>query len=331
MKKTIIQTLLILLSLSPFYSQVVLEGTIAKYYFNESNANDEIGTKDGVLFGAAPSGDRFGNEEHAFDFNNAFIRIDHDENLDLGTNEFSISAWFKTENNDSYGAIFNKGEGSASRPRIFIRTMADPINTIQWRVGNGVTNVTETYTDPSLFDNEWHHVVLVRNTNDLSMYVDATLVDFTSDSQLPFINTNSNRPILIGVQDSILSSNVPLGNFFDGELDDYRIYNRAIDNLEVDSLYNEGNPVVSSIATVEASKIRVAPNPSFDNIQVELPSGINRNTEFDIINSLGAIVKSGNLENAIINLTSLSAGIYYLRISNQETVLGIEKILKLDK
>lgn len=331
MNKKLIIAITILLCVNNIYGQIVEEGNIAKYYFNEANANDEIGSNNGVIFGATPSNDRFENEENAFLFNNAFIRIDHDEILYLGTSEFSISAWFKTENNDNYGVIFNKGEGSGSMPRIFIRTMESPQNTIQWRVGNGVNNVTETYTDPSLFDNEWHHVVLVRNTNSLSLYLDASLVNFTSANELSSINTNSNRPILIGVQDSILSSNTPFGNYFDGFLDDYRIYNRAINELEVDSLYNEGNPITNTIQLLESVEMTIIPNPFIDEINVKIASELMTKINYEIINSSGKTVKSGNLENSKINVTSLRSGIYYLRLFNQQRVIGIKKLLKFNK
>lgn len=315
--------------MNTIYCQIVEEGNIAKYYFSEANANDETGSNNGVIFGAIPTDDRCRNEENAFQFNNSFIRIDHNEILDLGTNEFSISAWFKTEDNDSYGVIFNKGEGSASKPRIFIRTMDNPQNTIQWRVGNGTNNITETYTDPSLFDNEWHHVVLVRNTNSLSLYLDANLVNLTTSNQLPSINTNSDRPILIGVQDSILNNNIPFGNYFKGELDDYRIYNRAINDLEVDSLFNEEKTIISSVQSFNLPKISITPNPFLNKIDIGLNPEIDVEISFEIFNNMGRIVKSGILEKSTIDLAFLNSGIYYLRILDKGHIVGLQKLIKI--
>lgn len=329
--KSILLLILFLLPAIISSAQIVEAGNIAKYYFNNSNANDDVGINDGVIFGAVLDNDRFDNTEQAFSFDNTFIRIDHDETLDLGSGDFSISAWFKTDNDDTYSVIFNKGEGTAIKPRIFIRTMAEPQSTFQWRVGDGVNNVTVFYTDPSFFDNQWHHVVLVKNANSLSFYLDGNLIDLTTNNQLASINTNSNRPILIGVQDSVYSSsgNVPFGNYFDGSLDDYRIYNRAINDLEVDSLFNEVDPNIVTEVQENLNKVpfKIYPNPSSGNITLDLPVGLIVN-RFEIFNSRGMLVSSGLLENEKINLSSLSSGLYFLQLLDDKKVVTVEKFIK---
>lgn len=314
--------------------QIVTNGNIAKYYFDNGDANDGVGGNDGIISGAVLSNDRCGNPDKAFEFNNAFIRIDHDNTLDFGTNEFSISAWFKTDNHDNYTVIFNKGEGSLTTPRVFIRTMQSPEYTFQWRVGDGVRNVTVTHTDTTFFDNNWHHVVLVRRSNSLSFYLDGSLVDLTANSQLPSINVNSDRPILLGAQDSVYRSSGNLGfsNYFDGQLDDYRIYNRAINDLEVDSLYKEKTPCSLTNITYSHSNpnFSVNPNPTYDWVQIDLSSVSMDNLQFEVIDNLGRTVLHGNLKQSRVDLSSVVTGVYYLKISNQEGAIGISKIIKLE-
>lgn len=314
--------------------QIVTGGNIAKYYFDDSTADDAIGTNDGVIYGATLCPDRCGNVDQAFEFNNAYIRIDHDSALDFGTGDFSISAWFKTDNYDSYTVIFNKGEGSLTVPRVFIRTMQSPEYTFEWRVGNGVNNVVGTYTDTSFFDNQWHHVALVRNSNSLSFYLDAVLVDVTNNSQLSSINVNSDRPIIIGAQDSVYrsSGNIPISNYFDGQLDDYRIYDRAINSLEVDSLYREKTPcsLTNILYTSSKPELLVSPNPTFDEVRIDLSPQPTDNLQFEVIDNLGRAVLFGNLKQSTINLSSIATGVYYIRISNQERLIGVSKIIKLE-
>ncbi len=323
---------ILLLSISgTIKSQVVKEGNIARYYFNNGNANDEIGENDGVIYGAVLSDDRFENIEHAYSFNNSYIRIDHDNELDLGAGSFSISAWFKTANKNTYGVIINKGEGTTIKPRIFIRTMETPSSTLQWRVGDGINNVTVSHTDSSYFDNEWHHVVLVRQNSSISLYLDGVLIDETIDSQLPTINTNSARPILLGVQDSVYSSSGNLGfaNYFDGSLDDYRIYNRSITDLEVDSLYNEGNPMMTSGVEIGNTYkgLKVYPNPTKEYISLVGATEITID-EYEIVNTQGKQLKRETLRGNEINVRRLANGLYILKFYRCQELIGLERFIK---
>lgn len=314
--------------------QIVTGGNTAKYYFDDGTAADAIGTNDGVIYGATLSPDRCGNVDQAFEFNNAYIRIDHDSALDFGTGDFSISAWFKTDNHDSYTVIFNKGEGSLTVPRVFIRTMQSPEYTFEWRVGDGVSNVVGTYTDSSFFDNQWHHVVLVRSSSSLSFYLDGALVDVTNSSQLSFINVNSDRPIIIGAQDSVYRStgNLSISNYFDGQLDDYRIYDRVINSLEVDSLYREKTPcsLTNIVYNYSKPELSLSPNPTFDEVRIDLSPKPIDNLQFEVVDNLGRIALSGTLEQSTINLSSIPAGLYYIRLSDQEKLIGVSKIVKMD-
>ena len=82
---------------------------------------------------------------------------------------------------------------------------------------------------------EWHHVVLTKSGNEYSLYVDGLLEDFNTSNT---IMVATDTPLVIGcwVRD--------IGNtaHFNGVIDEVRIYNRALSEVEVNELYSEGEP-----------------------------------------------------------------------------------------
>ena len=86
----------------------------------------------------------------------------------------------------------------------------------------------------------WHHWVFTNDVNGRKMFMDGALV--SNDTN--FINDTYviGRDLSIGVS---VSQNgfAPFTNgsigWFDGKLDDIRIYNRALTETEIQQLYNE--------------------------------------------------------------------------------------------
>jgi hypothetical protein len=78
---------------------------------------------------------------------------------------------------------------------------------------------------------QWHHV-LVRVENKVpDFYVDGVVTGKTPTS-FTKTPTGNNYPLLIGKRDD--------GHYFDGVIDDVRIYNRALSADEIWQLYQSG-------------------------------------------------------------------------------------------
>jgi len=73
-------------------------------------------------------------------------------------------------------------------------------------------------------------------------------------------------------------------------------------------------PSTSSIKEINASDIKISPNPSSDIIKI---SNLNTN-EYVILNINGAIVKSGKVLNNEIPVSDIENGSYFLKLSNSE-------------
>jgi hypothetical protein len=180
-----------------------------------------------------PEGGQFGG---AFGFNDD-NRIDAPDEATISLmNSISISCWLKDSfKNDSNNIVFGIGGGlyeiSASVP------MSDG-RTVEWRAGNDSNDVLRW--DMFLDDinprtlSDWHHWVFVKDetAGEINMYFDGELVD-SNDS----VDTT-----LIRLRESELSIGAASGNPDDmiGSVDDFRLYDIALDADQVTSLFRGG-------------------------------------------------------------------------------------------
>ncbi len=200
-------------------------GIVAYYLFN-GDAVDESGNGlDGTVNGATLSTDRFGGATSAYSFDGVddYIDVADDPSLNFGTGDFSISVWART--------------GSSNAMRIVAKSDHDQDNGYQL----GITNSAVFYLldigpgndsgDP-VNDDAWHHIVGVREGNDLRLYVDGELADAVSG--VASYDVSTSLSLKIGRRDGAQPT------YFEGSIDDIRIYDRAITAPEVSDLYGEG-------------------------------------------------------------------------------------------
>jgi len=98
-------------------------------------------------------------------------------------------------------------------------------------------------------------------------------------------------------------------------MDDIRIYNRALNALEIDSLLHEQNPTLSINQTSESAfNISLYPNPSTTFLQISSTTQLN--TIYSIVGLSGHIVTHGKItgSSTMLNIETLDNGVYFLRI-----------------
>ncbi len=190
---------------------------VAFYPFN-GNTLDESGNEHhGINYGASQVADRFGNPASAYDFDGS------NDYMEMGSwfnyNDFSISLWI---NRDMIGSDW--------------RTIIDnnhPNNWVLQSYQNSNTCGFGVYPDGNseftLALNEWKHVVCIKDGTNLRTYVNGILEDST---QMSATVTYSNPYLRI----SRWGTN---GRYFNGQIDDIRMYDRGISESEVALLYGE--------------------------------------------------------------------------------------------
>src|SRR3989344_5397538 len=159
--------------------------------------------------------------------------------LDFGTNSFSFYAWFKgaTAAGQSFIA---KRDLSGPFAGYDLHT-ADLAGDIRGRISDDLGNYY-TSTWSSTNDGNWHHVMVVvdRSANTFKIYGDG--VQRGSDTSIAGVGSVSNAMAFR------IGSGSNDASFYLGQVDDVRIYNRAISAAEVAQLYSYGLPKFSPTA-----------------------------------------------------------------------------------
>lgn len=256
--------LLSLIGLSNVFGQVNIDsGLVAKYYFN-GNANDESGnSNNGTVNGATLTTDRFGNANSAYSFDgiNDYISLPAFNN-NPSVNDFTVSLWAKMISHNinfwlgqgrSY-LIDMRGDGAASENSfcMTIDTMQG-INSeihhyIDWPTG-GCTEFAIPIASPI---SHWVHLVYKRQGSTLYAYINNQLLTTSYTDPGCGVSPKTDPLSLLngGRIGNYNTSNDPY-YWFNGSIDDIRIYNRALTDADITSLYNENN--CSNMPTVSIS------------------------------------------------------------------------------
>jgi len=213
----------------------LLDGLVAYYPFT-GNAGDSSGNGNhGTVNGATLTVDRFGNasKAYSFDGNNNWISVTDNILLNPST-ALSISLWEKSsaiQNNCGIIGKWNNFNGNSGYGQEQYVLYAGPNST-------GVNFIILTANDTAISnerilvkynDGNWHHFVGVYDGYKLSLYRDNILID--SAPLTGTINTFA-QDLEIGRYSggSGTGTNV---NYFTGQIDDIRIYNRALNQSEI--------------------------------------------------------------------------------------------------
>lgn len=229
-------------------AQVNLKNGLVAYYPFNGNANDESGnSNNGIVNGATLTTDRFGNINSAFSFNgvNNYINLGNGNSINIGTKDFSISIWFKTKEHSTSalehphsGIVLYKGswwseigyslymrgsEYGSIGGHLGVEVASGPIGTVIERTDNEIDKYN---------DGVWHNLIFIAERIKLGkVYVDGKLY-FAGDISVDNGSLENTTPLTIGGQ---LSND----RSWHGLLDDFRIFNRVLNEQEIQALYNE--------------------------------------------------------------------------------------------
>lgn len=207
-------------------------GLIGSWYFN-GNAKDATPySKNGTVSGATLTTDRHAASNSAYSFNGSSNYISLPTVIQPYV-ALSVSAWFKTSSTS--GAIFGyQNSAVGATPTSWIPLLyVGSDGKLRGEFWQGSTApITSSST---VNDGAWHHVVLIGNTSTQSLYLDNNLVGSLSGT----INQLTMTTNQIG---TAYASSWPSASgwmYFNGSIDDARVYNRALSANEVTALYSE--------------------------------------------------------------------------------------------
>ena len=224
----------------------LIPGLIAYYPFN-GNASDESGNANhGTVNGALLDEDRFGNANSAYYFDGVNDYIEIDDSPSLRPTDITLSGWFNFYTVSSeIKSLIGKTAGTAWRDSYTIWRHSS----IKGATGNTGEFDELAYTH-STNQNEWYHIAYTYDdaANTHSLYINGTLVK-TEDN---FVSIGyDSHPLLLGAD----VENETLSYFFHGLIDDVRIYDRALTENEIETLYYENTGTSISAQVIVRTEI----------------------------------------------------------------------------
>jgi hypothetical protein len=169
---------------------------------------------------------------------------------------------------------------------------------------------------------EWNHITITMSNNVQKLYVNCNLV--STDNSFTFIT-----PYYGNTPEAKIGARQTNTNFFHGNIDDVRIYNRALSISEIVALCEEG--LVSIDEQPENQNIQIYPNPTNSTITINIKANASVNGyKVEINNLLGqtVYVSTMNTTKKTIDLSTLENGVYFVKILDENSnVIDIQKVI----
>jgi hypothetical protein len=208
------------------------KGLVAYYPF-KGNANDESGNgHHGTVVGAVLSADRNGTANQAYRFNasDSYINVSGFGNF-IPTQEISVSLWARTiDCRSSFALMLTPDENRFAISVNYLHTSGNSnFWDFGWRHEGGNAPGRLYFLEP--FDATWHHFVFISSIsqNMMKIYKDGQL---RASKNEPLVLLNpENRDLKIGCGDN--------SGYFNGSLDEIRIYNKILSEAEIQNLYQQ--------------------------------------------------------------------------------------------
>lgn len=160
---------------------------------------------------------------------NQYLEIPNAATMDYG-DVFTYALWIKRPGSsaNAYEILVSKGPTApvflieGTRSAVADR---DKLRLCKW--GSGCL----MFSAAKITDTDWHHVAVTKNGADARMYIDGVESSGTLVNQ-----TMQNNDHVIRIGEEVNGSSDP----FMGEIDDVRIYNRALTGADIAALYSSG-------------------------------------------------------------------------------------------
>jgi hypothetical protein len=253
-------------ALSPTLARAdITTDLVAHWEFEEGTgtaASDSSGNGNGGTLTNSPTwaAGTIGDTALEFDGADDYVEIANESNFDFEhTDPFSVAGWAKFDPGESGQiAIFNKSQQSGNQPGIDLRIDAGNRLLRVYLVQANGSAISVASAVNSLTPNTWHHVALTYDGSSsgagLKVYIDGEFIDAGSGTLTQSI-LNDSAPFL--------GKGVGASMFFNGTLDDVRVYSRELSDADVSELNTVGLTVPGAPTAVTAVKGNAIATVSF--------------------------------------------------------------------
>ena len=170
------------------------------------------------------------------------------------SNKMSYTQWINIQAASAGKPILSKWGGSQNS--LLIKTDNSAADELKICVADGLTDDCANYattTNANLAIGRWYHLVVVfngeqaGNSGKLKLYINGSLAPLSFSGTMPSELQSSSAPLDIG-------GDSDAGGYVKSQLDDVRIYNYALTDAEIQSLYRAGQVQLSTSQEGNAKK-----------------------------------------------------------------------------
>ncbi len=210
----------------------VQSGLVAYYNFNGGSLNDGSGYGNNITFNnATQTSDRFGNANNAYLFNGTSNYMQVPNSASLNPNNITLMAIFQV--NDYYhglchvNQLFGKGTPDnidgfyALRFSDFVLNCTDSLDTNNEKFLGAFSGAGGAPDTPLVKTGQWYNLVFTYDGNDAKLYLNGEL---KGSWQITVSFVANSHDIFIGRHED----NIQYPYWFNGVIDEIRIYNRAL-------------------------------------------------------------------------------------------------------
>ncbi len=206
-------------------NSTLADGLVGYYPFS-GDAKDQSGWgNDGTAFNTILTEDRYGRADMAYYFDGtAWITIPQTFMMHQ-TGDAAFSMWLTRKDGNDRGIFWTRNDGSDAN-RFLFNTRYNGID-LEYRAPDGALHLYNGAADASFPVETWAHIVITRSGNTYKTYLNGVLVETEDD-------TSPNLPNFDG---SWLLGHCPPAGYAFGNIDDVRLYDRALNPIEIQRLY----------------------------------------------------------------------------------------------
>ena len=217
-------------------SVLVQNGLFCYFTFDDDDLTDWGGNYTGINAGAVASTDTPSGEGRSMHFNgeNSYILIQ--DNIIPGGGPFSVNFWFKTGRNDQCLIGTDQTDNSSGygyTESVIKFTNTSCLNYVPYY--NGYEWTTASLSD--YVDNRWHMLTITFNGNIGMVFIDGTMIESKASDRLKWGTRVNNSYFGTDTKGGGIYTPENYG-FYNGKLDNFRSYNRALTVTEIQTLYN---------------------------------------------------------------------------------------------
>ena len=209
------------------------DGGVSRWEF-EQDVTDSWGANDGSPTAISYStNSAVGSHAASFDGSSSLISVPHGSSIQFSS-AFSVSLWTNAASFPSSGGtqmIVKKDPAGNDYQANYKMSYNEGNDVFKWAIGNSAGDGYNavSYSAPST--NTYYHIVGTWDGSTVEMFVDGQSAGTTAFSGTPYSTTGD---LYFGYDPSF-------GSYYDGLVDDPRIYDKGLSQTEVQNLMNTGS------------------------------------------------------------------------------------------